>query len=171
MFVGAAVMIIACAELFAESLVSGGRSLGIDEFLLVQWLAPLSSEAPEFIVAIMFAIRGKASMAIGTLISAKVNQWTLLIGSLPVAYLIGGGGASLQLDARQVEEFSLTIAQTLLGRPKILLLDEPFGALDPGIRLEMHQLLGELWHEYGMTVLMVPSGATLRTRWAPRSAM
>ncbi|GAB3762495.1 sodium:proton exchanger [Microlunatus parietis] len=122
MFVGAAVMIISCAEPFAESLVAGGRSLGIDEFLLVQWLAPLSSEAPEFIVAIMFAVRGKASMAIGTLISAKVNQWTLLIGSLPVAYLMGGGSFSLQLDARQVEEFSLTAAQTLLGIAILLTL-------------------------------------------------
>jgi NitT/TauT family transport system ATP-binding protein len=49
----------------------------------------------------------------------------------------------------------LAIAQTLLGRPKILLLDEPFGALDPGIRLEMHELLTEIWIEHGMTVLMV----------------
>jgi NitT/TauT family transport system ATP-binding protein len=43
----------------------------------------------------------------------------------------------------------------LLGRPQILLLDEPFGALDPGIRVEMHELLTELWVEHGMTVVMV----------------
>ncbi|WP_075216300.1 ABC transporter ATP-binding protein [Mongoliimonas terrestris] len=49
----------------------------------------------------------------------------------------------------------LAIAQTLLGRPKILLLDEPFGALDPGIRVEMHALLLEIWAEHRMTVLMV----------------
>ncbi|BCH20590.1 ABC transporter ATP-binding protein [Mesorhizobium sp. L-8-10] len=49
----------------------------------------------------------------------------------------------------------LAIAQTLLGRPKVLLLDEPFGALDPGIRAEMHELLTEIWTEHGMTVLMV----------------
>lgn len=122
MFVGAAAAIIACAEPFAESLVSGGRTLGMDEFLLVQWLAPLSSEAPEFIVAIMFALRGKASMALGTLISAKVNQWTLLIGSLPIAYLAGGGGLTLQLDGRQVEEFLLTVAQTVLGIAILLTL-------------------------------------------------
>lgn len=122
MFIGAAATIILCAEPFAESLVSGGRALGIDEFLLVQWLAPLSSETPEFIVAILFALRGRASMAIGTLISAKVNQWTLLIGSLPVAYLIGGGDGSLHLDARQIEEFLLTVAQTVLGIAILLTL-------------------------------------------------
>ena len=54
-------------------------------------------------------------LALAILISSKVNQWTALTGSLPVAYLLGGGGAALPMDARQVEEFTLTIGQTLLG--------------------------------------------------------
>jgi NitT/TauT family transport system ATP-binding protein len=49
----------------------------------------------------------------------------------------------------------LAIAQALILKPKILLLDEPFGALDPGIRDDMHALITELWHETGMTVFMV----------------
>jgi NitT/TauT family transport system ATP-binding protein len=49
----------------------------------------------------------------------------------------------------------LALAQTLILRPKVLLLDEPFGALDPGIRADMHQLLRRLWQAEGMTVLMV----------------
>src|SRR5699024_6203477 len=53
--------------------------------------------------------------AIGTLIAAKVNQWSLLVGSLPIAHLLGGGGTGLPLDGRQVEDFTLTATQSLLG--------------------------------------------------------
>jgi len=68
----------------------------------------------------MFAARGNATAAIGTLISSKVNQWTLLVGSLPMAYWAGGGQAALPLDGRQVEEMLLTATQTMLGIALIL---------------------------------------------------
>jgi cation:H+ antiporter len=125
LFVFAAAVILACAEPFAHALIGTGTQLGIDQFLLVQWLAPLASEAPEFIVAILFAVRGNGAAAIGTLISSKVNQWTLLVGSLPLAYLVGGGTTALHLDARQVEEFLLTATQTLLGVAALLALRFP----------------------------------------------
>jgi len=49
----------------------------------------------------------------------------------------------------------LAIAQALIMKPRVLLLDEPFGALDPGIRKDMHALLRELWQETRLTVFMV----------------
>lgn len=49
----------------------------------------------------------------------------------------------------------LALAQALIMKPKVLLLDEPFGALDPGIRAEIHTLMKKLWHENPMTVVMV----------------
>lgn len=110
-----AVAVFVSAEPFANALVDAGASLGIDEFLLVQWLAPFASEAPELLVAAMFAWRLRDADAIGTLLSSKVNQWTLLIGTLPLAYRIGGGAWSLPLDSRQTEEVLLTAAQTVLG--------------------------------------------------------
>lgn len=49
----------------------------------------------------------------------------------------------------------LAIGQALMATPRILLLDEPFGALDPGTRLQMHDFLMELREETNMTVFMV----------------
>lgn len=122
LFVVSGAVILLCAKPFADNLVAAGAELGIDRFLLVQWLAPLASEAPEFIIATIFASRGKGTAAIATLISSKVNQWTLLIGSLPLAHLLGGGGTSLALDSRQIEEVLLTACQTLMGVALILAL-------------------------------------------------
>jgi cation:H+ antiporter len=115
LFVAAAAVILSAAQPFAEGLVATGERFGIDEFLLVQWLAPLASEAPEFIVAALWAARLKGDAAMGTLLSSKVNQWTLLVGTLPLAHALGGGGLTLSLDGRQAEEFLLTAAQTVLG--------------------------------------------------------
>src|SRR5262245_51725238 len=49
----------------------------------------------------------------------------------------------------------LAIAEALARKPRVLLLDEPFGALDPGIRAHMHELIRPLWREHAMTILMV----------------
>jgi NitT/TauT family transport system ATP-binding protein len=62
----------------------------------------------------------------------------------------------------------LAIAQTLVRKPKLLLLDEPFGALDPGTKLQMYELITRLWREEGITIFMVThdlkEGFTLATR-------
>jgi cation:H+ antiporter len=52
----------------------------------------------------------------GVLISSKVNQWTLLVGSLPLVYCVSLGGiGALPLDARQIEEVLLTSAQSIFA--------------------------------------------------------
>lgn len=115
-FAYAGFAIFIAAEPFAEGLLASGRTLGVEEFLLVQWLAPLASESPEFIVAILFALRGNPQASMRTLVSSKVNQWTLLIGMLPLAYSLSYGElAAMHLDARQVEEILLTAAQSLFA--------------------------------------------------------
>src|SRR5258708_37055264 len=49
----------------------------------------------------------------------------------------------------------VSIAATLILEPKMLLMDEPFGALDPRIRLRMQELLVKLWTEREATVFLV----------------
>jgi len=62
----------------------------------------------------------------------------------------------------------LAIAQTLIRKPKLLLLDEPFGALDLGTKTQMYELLTRLWREEQITIFMVThdlkEGFTLATR-------
>jgi len=117
LFVFAAMVVVTNAERFCEGLVGTGKAFGINEFLLVQWLAPLASEAPEFVVAIMFALRGRAGLALGSLLSAKLNQWTLLVGMIPWVYAASSGGLAspLPLGRFQMEEILLTAAQSVLA--------------------------------------------------------
>ncbi len=125
LFVFAAWGIFVSAEPFAESLVEIGRGRDMDEFLLVQWVAPLASESPEFLIATLFALRLRGSMGIGALISSKVNQWTLLVGAIPIAYALSAGSWNgLPLDERQTEELILTSSQSLLAA--ILICDLHF---------------------------------------------
>jgi cation:H+ antiporter len=116
MFVFAAVVILLAAEHFAESLVDTGTELGISTFLLVQWVAPLASESPELIVACLYAWRLKAGDSLGTLLSSKVNQWTLLVGGLPLVFALSAGTFDgLPLETEQRFELLITAAQSLFA--------------------------------------------------------
>ena len=113
LFLFAAGVILAAAEPFADGLIHTGEKLGVDKFLLVQWLAPLASEAPEMIIAILFVLRAKPASGLGTLVSSKVNQWSLLIATIPLVYAIAHRSfAAMPLDGHQVEEVFLTAAQS-----------------------------------------------------------
>jgi cation:H+ antiporter len=130
--VTAAAIVLLVAKPFATALVASGAQLGIDQFLLVQWLAPLASEAPEFVVVALFAWRAAGEAALGTVISSKVNQWTLLVGMLPLVYAVAlGAPVPLPLDARQQEEILLTAAQSLFA--VALLLDRRLSVVGAGM--------------------------------------
>ena len=123
MFVFAAGVILMVAEHFAESLVATGQEFGISEFLLIQWLAPLASEAPELLVAGLYAWRLNTNAGLGTLVSSKVNQWTLLVGTLPIVFSIGAGGLhGLPVDSVQRQELFLTAAQSFFAIAVLLTL-------------------------------------------------
>ena len=109
LFIYSAGIILIAAEPFVEALIETGGDLGIDEFILIQWVAPLASESPEIIVAVLFSLRANPVAGLSTLISAEVNQMTLLIGSMVVIFSISSGELlSFPLDDRQSVEFLLT---------------------------------------------------------------
>ena len=116
LFALAAGVVFVAAEPFAHGLVAAGTELGVDEFLLIQWLAPLASEAPGFIVALLFVMRAQAAAGLRTLVSSKVNQWTLLIATLPLVFSLGTGHlGGMSLVERQQHEMWLTAAQSLFA--------------------------------------------------------
>jgi len=117
MFLFSGAAILANAQPFSEGLVESGKLLHINEFLLVQWLAPVASEAPEFTVAIMFALRGQAGLALGSLLSSKLNQWTLLVGMIPGVYALSSKQLMhpIPMNSFQMHEILLTAAQSLMA--------------------------------------------------------
>jgi len=112
----AAVVILLSAEHFADGLVQTGEQLGISPFFLVQWVAPLASEAPELLVAGLYAWHLNTTNGLSTLVSSKVNQWTLLVGTLPLVFAVASGTATgLPVGPAQREELLLTAAQSLFA--------------------------------------------------------
>jgi cation:H+ antiporter len=112
----AVAVIFLCADAFADALVASGSRLGISDFFLVQWVAPLASEAPELIIATIYAWRLRAAVGLGALVSSKVNQWTLLVGSLPIAFAVASSSVhGLPLGGAERQELALTAAQSLFG--------------------------------------------------------
>lgn len=116
LLVAAAGIILLVAEPFADALVRSGQQLHVNEFLLVQWVAPLASETPEFIAVLLMAYRLQSASALGALVSSKINQWTLLVGMLPLVFAFSSGSlGGLPIDPAQREELALTAAQSLFA--------------------------------------------------------
>ena len=116
LFVFAAAVILLAADPFVEALVEAGHGLGIDEFILIQWIAPVASETPEVVVAVLFAFRSNPALGLAVLIASEVNKFTLLIGSMVVVFSLSAGELlHFPLDQRQGVEFLLTTAVSLFG--------------------------------------------------------
>ncbi len=150
LFVWSAGAILASSEPFVLSLENGGDLVGVDRTLMIQWLAPLASEAPEFVVTVLLTLRGRAAMGLGALISSKVNQWTLLVGGVPVAYAVSclvhgrGFAAAMPIDDRQVEELWLTGAQSAYAVATIADLEFSLGQALAILGLFLVQFVGTL---------------------------
>ncbi|RDI71262.1 sodium:calcium antiporter [Halopelagius longus] len=109
-------LIFTAVEPFAHGLEEIGLQFGIPEFFMIQWFAPLASESPELIVTAYLVNKARATAAFNALISSKLNQWTLLIGTLVVVYSIAlGRYGMLPFDFKQAAEIWLTAAQSFFA--------------------------------------------------------
>ena len=133
LFIYAAAVILVCADPFVEELVQAGQNLGVDEFILIQWIAPLASETPEMVVAVLFASRANPGAGLAVLIASEVNKFTLLVGSMVGIFSLSAGELlSFPLDSRQAAEFLLTAAYALFG---LLLIARGTLSWFPGVAL------------------------------------
>jgi cation:H+ antiporter len=101
---------------FAHGLEEIGKAAGIPPFFMIQWVAPLASESPELIVVVYLVNKARSTAGFNALISSKLNQWTLLIGTIAVVYSIAAGGVgSLPFDDKQAAEIWITAGQSLFA--------------------------------------------------------
>ncbi|PSQ43414.1 sodium:calcium antiporter [Halobacteriales archaeon SW_7_68_16] len=106
-------IIFTAVEPFAHGLEGIGEAAGVPSFFMIQWVAPLASESPELIVVVYLVNKARSTAGFNALISSKLNQWTLLIGTLAVVYSLAlGQYGTLPFDAKQAAEIWLTAAQS-----------------------------------------------------------
>jgi cation:H+ antiporter len=117
LFIAGGILIYATAEPFLDSMLAVATSLGVSEFVFVQWVAPFISEFPEKVSAFHWARRvSTAPMALMNMLSSNVNQWTVLAAMIPLVYSLSSGGpAALPFDGTQREEILLTVAQSFVA--------------------------------------------------------
>ncbi|MFC7249946.1 sodium:calcium antiporter [Halomicroarcula sp. GCM10025324] len=109
-------MIFTAVEPFAHGLEDIGLELGIPGFFMIQWIAPLASESPELIVVAVLVNKARSTAGFNALISSKLNQWTLLIGTIAVVYSLAlGRYGVLPFDSRQAAEIWITAGQSFFA--------------------------------------------------------
>ena len=114
LIVFSAISIFVVSHPFVESLIHVGEKFGIDEYYLIQWLAPLASESPEILIASLFAFRNKSIESIAIILSSQANQMSLLIGSMGWIFALAAGRLdSFPVNDTQAIEFLLTAAFAL----------------------------------------------------------
>ncbi len=116
LFAYSGLIIFTAVEPFAHGLEELGKQMGIPAFFMIQWIAPLASESPELIVVVVLVNKARSTAGFNALISSKLNQWTLLIGTLAVVYSIAlGQYGVLSFDAKQAAEIWITAAQSFFA--------------------------------------------------------
>jgi len=111
LFAASAILLTAVA--FGDAVLGTGALIGIDPYLLLQWIVPVATETPELVVAFVLLTHGRGGQSVAVLLAGAVSQYTLALGTLPVAYLAGAGTGPLPLPGRERIELLLSIGVAL----------------------------------------------------------
>jgi len=109
----AAGVILLTAVPFGDAVLGSGALVGISPYLLLQWVVPVATEVPELVVAFVLLTHGRGGQSVAVLLAGAVSQYTLAIGTLPIAYVIGAGAGPLPLAGRERVELFLSVAVAL----------------------------------------------------------
>lgn len=109
----AALVILITAVPFGDAVLGTGAMVGISPYLLLQWIVPVATETPELVVAVVLLMHHRAGQSIAVLLAGAVSQYTLALGTLPIAYVVGKGTGPLPLQSREQIELLLTTGVAL----------------------------------------------------------
>jgi cation:H+ antiporter len=109
----AALVILLVAVPFGNAVLGTGALVGISPFLMLQWIVPIATETPELVVAAVLLMHGRGGQSIAVLLAGAVSQYTLALGTLPLAYVVGAGTGPLPLAGRERVELFLTVGVAL----------------------------------------------------------
>ena len=117
LFLAGGLILLFVAEPFLHSMLALAVTLGISEFVFVQWVAPFLSEFPEKVSAFYWARQvKKAPIALMNMVSSNINEWTMLAAMIPIVFSLSAGGVStIHFDEFQLTEILLTMVQSLLA--------------------------------------------------------
>jgi cation:H+ antiporter len=111
----AALVILLTAVPFGDAVLGTGALVGISPYLALQWLVPFATEIPELIVAVILLLHGRGGQSVAVLLAGAVSQYTLALGSLPLAYALGAGVGPLPLQGGERIELFLTMGVALFA--------------------------------------------------------
>ncbi|HXH62930.1 MAG TPA: hypothetical protein VNG95_02035, partial [Gemmatimonadales bacterium] len=123
------VLLFVTAHPFLQSMLAVAATVGVSQFVLVQWVAPFLSEFPEKLSAFQWAKRvTHAPMAMMNMLSSNINQWTVLAAMIPLVFGYShwhhtGVWATFTFDGSQRLEILITLLQSALATMLLLELE------------------------------------------------
>jgi cation:H+ antiporter len=118
----AASVILLTAVPFGDAVLATGTLVGIQPYLMLQWIVPIATEAPELVVAFVLLTHGRGGQSLAVLLAGAVSQYTLALGSVPVAFQLGAGVGPLPLPGRERIELLLTLGVALYAVGALMML-------------------------------------------------